>query len=186
MGDDAWFKSTRRTFLFLVVTLWKKIIVSHANGTHWKKASAVMVKANIVQISDAWMTVVNVGRVLKMSKISVLYMAVDYEDADHFLMKLFNKTCNKTSIMQFNRRTLILETETCTVGVFIIMSPYRTKTLRGAASYFLQSGKPFRVRISRINELYDSLQYKNLWLGINAKKITEEQIIKLLIYGDAE
>ena len=117
-----------------------------------------------------------------MSKISVLYMAVDYEDADHFLIKLFNKT----SIMQFNRRTLILETETCTVGAFIIMSPYRTKTLRGAASYFLQSGKPFRVRISRINELYDSLQYKNLWLGINAKEITEEQIIKLLIYGDME
>lgn len=56
MGDDAWFKSTRRTFLFLVVTLWKKIIVAHANGTHWKKVSAVMVKANIVQISDTWMT----------------------------------------------------------------------------------------------------------------------------------
>lgn len=68
MGDDAWFKSTCRTFLFLVVTLWKKIIVIHANGTHRKKASAVMVKANIVRISDAWMTVVNVGRVLKMTK----------------------------------------------------------------------------------------------------------------------
>lgn len=119
-----------------------------------------------------------------MSKISVLYMAVDYEDADCFLKKIFNKTCNKTLIVQFNRRTLILETETCIVGVFIIKSPYRTKTLRGAASYFLQSDKPFKVLISRINELYDSLQYKNLWLGINAKKITEEQLIKLLIYGD--
>lgn len=31
MGDDAWFKSTRRTFLILGVTLWKKIIV--VNGT---------------------------------------------------------------------------------------------------------------------------------------------------------
>lgn len=119
-----------------------------------------------------------------MSKISVLYMAVDYEDADHFLIKLFNKIHNKTLIMQFNRRTLILETEICTVGVFIIKSPYRTKTLRGAASYFLQSDKPFKVLISGINELYDSLQYKNLWLGINAEKITEEQLIKLLIYGD--
>lgn len=28
----------------------KKIIVVHVNGTHWKKESAVMVKANIVQI----------------------------------------------------------------------------------------------------------------------------------------
>lgn len=68
MGDDAWFKSTRRTFLFLVSNIMEKIIVAHANGTHWKKASAVMVKANIVQISDVWMTVVNVGRVLKMTE----------------------------------------------------------------------------------------------------------------------
>jgi len=68
LGDDAWFKSTRRTFLFLVVTLWKKIIVSHANGTHWKKASAVMVKANIVQTLDSLMIAVNVGRVLKMTE----------------------------------------------------------------------------------------------------------------------
>ena len=63
MGDDAWFKSTRRTFLILGVTLWKKIIVVNANGTHWKKASAVMATVNIVQILDALMTVVNVGRV---------------------------------------------------------------------------------------------------------------------------
>lgn len=118
-----------------------------------------------------------------MSKISVLYMAVDYEDADHFLMKLFNKTCNKTSIMQFNRRTLILETETCTVGVFIIMSPYRTKTLRGAAGYFFQSDKPFEMRISRIDELYNSLHYRDLWLKSDAKEITKEQFIKILLYG---
>lgn len=68
MGDDAWFKSTRRTFLILGVTLWKKIIVVNANGTHWKKAYAVMVTVSIGQISDCWMIVVNVGRVLKMTK----------------------------------------------------------------------------------------------------------------------
>lgn len=121
-----------------------------------------------------------------MSKISVLYLAVDYKDADYFLIKLFNKIHNKTSIVQFNRKTFILETETCTVGIFIINSPHRTKTLRCAASYFLQSDKPFEMRISRINKLYNSLQYKDLWLGTNAKEITEEQIIKLLIYGDVE
>lgn len=44
----------------------KKIIVVHVNGTHWKKESAVMVKANIVQISDALMIVANVGKKLKM------------------------------------------------------------------------------------------------------------------------
>lgn len=145
-----------------------------------------MLTVNIVQTLDALMIVANVGRVLKMSKISVLYVAVDYKDADYFLIKLFNKIHNETPIVQFNRKTFILETETCTVGIFIINSPHRTKTLRGVASYFLQSDKPFEMRISRINELYNSLQYKNLWIGINAKEITEEQIIKLLIYGDVE
>ena len=63
MGDDAWFKSTRRTFFyFLGVTLWKKIIVVHVNGTRHTKAFAVMVTVNIVQILDALMIVVNVGR----------------------------------------------------------------------------------------------------------------------------
>lgn len=121
-----------------------------------------------------------------MRKQEIIYIAVDYKDADYFLIKLFNKIHNKTSIVRFNRKTFILETETCTVGTFIINSPHRTKTLRGAASYFLQSDKPFEMRVSRINKLYNSLQYKNLWLGINAKEITEEQIIKLLIYGDVE
>ena len=65
-----------------------------------------------------------------MSKISALYVAVDYKDADYFLIKLFNKIHNKTSIVRFNRKTFILETETCTVGIFIINSPHRTKTLR--------------------------------------------------------
>lgn len=121
-----------------------------------------------------------------MGKQKIIYIAVDHKDADYFLTELFNKIYNEISIIQFNKKTLILETETCTVGVFIINSPHRTKTLRGAASYFLQSDKPFEMRISRINELYNSLQYKDLWLGINAKEITEEQIIKLLIYGDVE
>lgn len=41
----------------------KKIIVVHANGMHWKKASVAIMVVNIVQISDALMIVVNVGRV---------------------------------------------------------------------------------------------------------------------------
>lgn len=121
-----------------------------------------------------------------MNKISVLYIAVNHKDADYFLTELFDKIHSKTSIVQFNRKTFILETETCIVGAFIINSPHRTKTLRGAASYFLESDKQFEMKISRINELYNSMQYKKLWLGINAKEITEEQIIKLLIYGDVE
>ena len=33
--------------------VWRKILVVHANGTHWKKVSAVMVKANIVKTLDS-------------------------------------------------------------------------------------------------------------------------------------
>nr|DAO84838.1 MAG TPA: MlrC C-terminus [Caudoviricetes sp.] len=40
-------------FYFFGVTLWKKIIVVLANGTHWKRAYAVMVTVNIGQILDA-------------------------------------------------------------------------------------------------------------------------------------
>ena len=39
-----------------------------------------MVKANIVQISDAGMTVVNVGRVLKMTEQEVKKMTEDLSD----------------------------------------------------------------------------------------------------------
>ena len=52
-------------FYFFEVVVWKKFNVVHANGMHWKKAYAVMATVNIGQISDAWMTAVNVGRVLK-------------------------------------------------------------------------------------------------------------------------
>lgn len=43
--------------------MWKKkIIVVHVNGTQDMKVSAVMAAVNIVQILDALMIVVNVGR----------------------------------------------------------------------------------------------------------------------------
>lgn len=50
------------------------------NGTHWKKASAVMVKANIVRISDALMIVVNAGRVLKMTEQEAKKMQKELSD----------------------------------------------------------------------------------------------------------
>lgn len=118
-----------------------------------------------------------------MRKQVILYIAVDYKDTDYFLTELFDKIYNITSIIQFNKKTLILETETCIVGAFIINSPHRTKTLRGAAGYFLQSDKPFEMRISRIDELYNSLHYRDLWLKSDAKEITKEQFIKILLYG---
>ena len=49
------------------------------------------------------MIAVNVGRVLKMSKISVLYMAVDYKDAHDFLIWLIDKTRSDIPIVRFDR-----------------------------------------------------------------------------------
>ena len=72
MGDNAWFKSTRRTFYFI------------------EKGYLVIA--------------VNIGRVLKMSKISVLYMAVNYEDAHEFLTWLIDKTRSYISIVRFDRK----------------------------------------------------------------------------------
>jgi hypothetical protein len=173
-------------FIFLEVTLWKKILVVHVNGTHWKKASAVMVKSNIMQTSDAWMTVVNVGRTLKMSKISVLYMAVNYEDAHEFLTWLIDKTRSDISIVRFDRKRYVLETDKCVVGTFILNHPCRGRALRNSADFFLQSNKPFEARLRKIKDLYCSSLQGIAELGINAKEITEEQLIKLLIYGDVE
>lgn len=103
MGDNVWFKSTRRTFfIFLGVTLWKKIIVVHANGTHWKKASAVMAKANIVQISDAWMTVVNVGRVLKITKKEAKKMQKELSDYKKVFSKL-EERCSPEALEYWHR-----------------------------------------------------------------------------------
>lgn len=102
MGDDAWFKSTRRTLLFLVVTLWKKIIVIHANGTHWKKASAVMVKANIVRISDALMIAVNAGRVLKMTEQEAKKMQKELSDYKKVFSEL-EERCSPEALEYWHR-----------------------------------------------------------------------------------
>lgn len=145
-----------------------------------------MLTVNIVQTLDALMIVANVGRVLKMSKISVLYMAVNHEDAREFLTWLIDKTCSDISIVRFDRKRYVLETDKCVVGTFILNHPCRGRTLRNSADFFLQSNKPFEARLRIIKDLYCSSLQGIAELGINAKEITEEQLIKLLIYGDVE
>ncbi len=145
-----------------------------------------MVKANIVQISDALMIVANAGRILKMTKISVLYMAVNYEDAREFLTWLIDKTRSDISIIRFDRKRYVLETDKCVVGTFILNHPCRGRALRNSADFFLQSNKPFEARLRIIKDLYCSSLQGIAELAINAKEITEEQLIKLLVYGDVE
>lgn len=89
-------------FNFLVVTLWKKIIIAHANGTHWKKASAVMVKANIVQISDALMIVVNAGRVLKVTEQEAKKMQKELSDYKKVFSEL-EERCSPEALEYWHR-----------------------------------------------------------------------------------
>lgn len=131
-------------------------------------------ESEIVQISDAWMTVVNVGRVLKMSKISVLYMAVNYEDAHEFLTWLIDKTRSYISIVRFDRKRYVLETDKCVVGTFILNHPCRGRALRNSADFFLQSNKPFEARLRIIKDLYWPSRQGIAELGIKAKEISKE------------
>ena len=90
-------------FLFFWgVTLWKKIIVVHANGTHRKKVSDVMAKANIVQISDAWMTVVNVWRVLKMAEQESKKMQKELSDYKKVFSEL-EERCSPEALEYWHR-----------------------------------------------------------------------------------
>ena len=121
-----------------------------------------------------------------MSKISVLYMAINHKDANEFLIWLIDKTRSYISIVRFDRKRYVLETDRCVVGTFILNDPCRCRTLRNSADFFIQSNKPFEARLRMIKDLYCSSLQGIEELGINAKEITEEQIIKLLIYGDVE
>lgn len=121
-----------------------------------------------------------------MSKISVLYMAINHKDAHEFLTWLIDETRNDISIVRFDRKRYVLEKDRCVVGTFILNDPYRGRALRNSANFFLQSNKPFEARLRMIKDLYYSSLQGIEELGIDAKEITEEQIIKLLIYGDAE
>lgn len=121
-----------------------------------------------------------------MSKISVLYMAVNHKDAHEFLTWLIDKTRSDISIVRFDRKRYALETDRCVVGTFILNDPCRGRTLRNSADFFIQSNKPFEVRLRIIKDLYYSSLQGIEELGIDAKEITEEQLIKLLIYGDVE
>lgn len=119
-----------------------------------------------------------------MSKISVLYMAINHKDAHEFLTWLIDKTRSDISIVRFDRKRYVLETDRCVVGTFILNDPCRGRALRNSADFFFQSNKPFEARLRMIKDLYYSSLQGIEELGIDAKEITEEQLIKLLIYGD--
>lgn len=69
-----------------------------------------MVTVNTVQTLDVLMTVVNVGRVLKMRKQEIIYIAVDNKDADYFLNRLCEPGIITDSYLRVDRKSKTLET----------------------------------------------------------------------------
>ena len=103
-----------------------------------------------------------------------------------FLIWLIYKTRSDIPIVRFDRKRYLLETDKCVVGTFILNHPCRAEHFAIALDFFLQSNKPFEARLRIIKDLYWSSLQGIAELGINAKEITKEQLIKLLIYGDTE
>lgn len=113
-----------------------------------------------------------------MRKQKIIYIAVDHKDADCFLTELFDKIHNETSIIQFNKKTLILETETCIAGTFIINSPHRTKTLRGAASYFCKATNRLRRKLVELINYMILCTIENYGLELMRKKLQKNSSLK--------
>lgn len=182
MGDNAWFKSTRRTFLIFGVTLWKKIIVVNANGTHRKKAYAVMVTVNIGQISDAWMTAVNVGRVLKMRKQEIIYIAVDNKDADYFLERLCDPGIITDPYLRVDKRKKTLETSNYQVTA-VPLSNFCRFTPISLIEYYLHSDKPLTTKLALLENRYNELQMIMLHLSTSAREIDTKRLVYMLNGG---
>lgn len=160
--------------------MWKKkIIVVHVNGTHWKKAYVAMMVANIVQISDVLMIVANVGRVLKMRKQEIIYIAVDYKDADWFLGELCKPGIITDTCLRVDRKKKMLETSNYQVRA-VPLSGYHTFVPMSPIDIYLCSNKPLTMQLGLLENRYYELQVIKMHLSTFAKEIDIEKLIDIL------
>lgn len=89
-------------FFIFEVVVWKKIVVIHANGMRWKKAYAAMVTVSVGQTLDAWMIVVNVGRVLKMTEQEAKKMQKELSDYKKVFSEL-QERCSPDAMEYWHR-----------------------------------------------------------------------------------
>ena len=160
--------------------MWKKkIIVVHVNGTHWKKLSAVMLTVNIVQTLDALMIVVNAGRVLKMRKQEIIYIAVDNKDADCFLDELCKPGIITDSYLRVDRKKKTLETSNYQV-IAISLSDFCRLTPISPVKYYLYSNEPFTTQLALLENRYNELQLIKIRLSTSAKEMDMKMLIGML------
>lgn len=160
--------------------MWKKkIIVVHVNGTQHTKAFAVMVTVNIVQTLDALMIAVNAGRVLKMRKQEIIYIAVDNKDADYFLKKLCAPGIITDPYLRVDRKKKMLETSNYQVRA-VPLSGYHTFVPMSPIDIYLCSNKPLTMQLGLLENRYYELQVIKMHLSTFAKEIDIEKLIDIL------
>jgi len=138
-----------------------------------------MTVANIVQILDALMIAADFGRVLKMRKPEIVYIAVDNKDADYFIKELCKPGTITDSSMRVNWMKRSLETSEFQVRV-VSLSDFCRFVPMSSIEYYLQSDKPFTTQLSLLENRYDELQMIKMRLSTSAKEIDIEKLIYIL------
>ena len=135
--------------------------------------------ANIVQTLDVLMTVVNVGRVLKMRKQEIIYIAVDNKDADCFLDELCKPGIITDTCLRVDRKKKMLETSNYQVRA-VPLSGYHTFVPMSPIDIYLHSNKPLTMQLGLLENRYYEFQVIKMYLSTFAKEIDIEKLIDIL------
>ena len=138
-----------------------------------------MVTVNIVQILDALMIVVNVGRVLKMIKQEIIYIAVDSRDANWFLNELCEVGRITDPYLRVDRRKKTIETSNCKV-IAVSLSGCYTFAPISPIDFYLYSSKPITTQLELIKNRYNELKTIEMHLSTFATKIDMKILINIL------
>lgn len=143
------------------------------------KAFAVMVTVNTVQTLDVLMTVVNAGRMLKMRKQEILYIAVDNKDADYFLNRLCEPGIITDSYLRVDRKKKTLETSNYQV-MAVPLSNFCRFTPISPINFYLYSDKPLTTQLSLLENRFYELRMITIYLSMPARQINMRRLIDIL------
>lgn len=143
------------------------------------KAFAVMVTVNTVQILDALMIAVNAGRVLKMRKQEIIYIAVDNKDADYFLNRLCEPGIITDSYLRVDRKKKTLETSNYQV-MAVPLSNFCRFTPISPINFYLYSDKPLTTQLSLLENRFYELRMITMHLSMPAIQINMRRLIDIL------
>ena len=137
-----------------------------------------MVTVNIAQILDVLMIAVNVGRVLKMRKQEIIYIAVDNKDADWFLDELCKPGIITDTCLRVDRKKKMLETSNYQV-IAVPLSDFCRFTPISPIKFYLYSDKPLTTQLSLLENRYYELQVIKMHLSKGKLKQQQEYLVEL-------